>query len=348
MAEVRSCAECGAAIEESGRELYCVRCLLAMALSPTRAMGGETLTCLDPQGPQGRPAQNSVPEAICPGAQLGFYTIALPGLLFLSSRKSNGYAALHDRASRTRVIRRAARSETGKVFTPALAPRVRLPEMIGPYELLERLRAGPEDELWLGFDPQLRRTVWIHRQNRGASPRLSGSETRHGRGQLHCLGGRQEGDRVWSAYEHRPGTAFLDSVGQAQPWARVRTWLLDLAKTLEEVQNRASAPLELSLARIWITHDDHAVWLDFAAPSRSGNGAGVQPASTGPGPGGPTEFPRFLHRAACAALDGRLPPAGEVRAPRNPVLPLHARAFLAHVALPHLESAAGKPNEHSD
>ena len=103
------------------------------------------------------------------GLSLLFYAI-LAGL-FVTARFRNGFAAVHDLASGTRVIR-----------PPAFQPRPSLPQsaeripvsettpMVGPFHVLDTLESGEQGEWLLAYDTRLLRKVWLHRLPTGAPP----------------------------------------------------------------------------------------------------------------------------------------------------------------------------------
>ena len=101
------------------------------------------------------------------GALLGpeLVTIAL-GLLFATARRRNGYAALHDLATSTRVVERRpqamhAQSETSLSLKPQAAVG-----RAGPYEIVAAQTGVPPD--WQrGVDALLLRDVWIRPVSRG-------------------------------------------------------------------------------------------------------------------------------------------------------------------------------------
>ena len=96
--------------------------------------------------------------------------------LFLTARKRHDFAGIHDLVSGTRVITGLPEAwaglssnvlsvhvpkDTARANTPGLATR-------GPFLLLEPLRSTVSVPLWLGFDPGLKRLVWIREAPVGA------------------------------------------------------------------------------------------------------------------------------------------------------------------------------------
>ena len=97
---------------------------------------------------------------------VGLIALALllitPMILFVSSSPSNGFAGLHELASKTRVVIRS-RLEARVGFESYEVPPLgsELDEHFGPYLVLTRFRETDQGALFLGYDDRLRRRVWI-------------------------------------------------------------------------------------------------------------------------------------------------------------------------------------------
>ena len=106
---------------------------------------------------------------------------------FITMRARNGYAALHDLVTGTRVIVRpktqprpaletVSSLEFGVSSSDAASTRNPKPEtrnIIGPYEVTTSLWKSGDEELALAFDPALRRKVWIHLKERRSHERCA-------------------------------------------------------------------------------------------------------------------------------------------------------------------------------
>lgn len=262
-------------------------------------------------------------------------------ILFSTMRRSNRFAGLHELLSSTRVIR-TARYQT----RPRAAESTPLPEAdpeapkIGPYLTLGPLDSAARDEMFLGYDSRLRRTVWI----RPAQPQQAAVDgnlrciCRPGR--LHWLGSRRLPEENWDAYEAVSGSAFLTLIAKPQPWAVVRYWLTDLAEELNAASKDGSFPRTLSLDRVWIDGENRAKLLDFPAP--------LPPTIARPAPSiesietQSTDFQRmrnFLRAVASSALEGRAVESSQPYAAIGIPLPLYARQLLKDLP----ESPAPEP-----
>ena len=92
-------------------------------------------------------------------------------LLFVTARRHNGFAAVQDLASNTRVIARAA-----LVSRPVLAasepppPAVESAVTIGPYHVLQTLAEADGRRWLLAYDLKLLRKVWLRVVPPGTEP----------------------------------------------------------------------------------------------------------------------------------------------------------------------------------
>jgi len=242
--------------------------------------------------------------------------------LFLTARRRNGYAALHDLASRTRVVlrpraieaRQAARRKDAAPHAAA-AGRAR----IGPYVVTEQvlsLAAGLASPIVVdGYDDRLRRGVWIELLPPGTPPVPAWRRDLNRPGRARWLSGRRTPAECWDAYEAMDGRPLKDTAGGPQPWARVRHWMADLAREIAAAVRDGSLPA-LRYERIWITNDDRARLLDWPPPTAQ---AETSPAEPDP--------ERFLYGVAAGALRG-VDAGTAVQQPPSIPLPSAARELL--------------------
>ncbi len=260
--------------------------------------------------------------------QFGGNTFFVTALMFVAARRTNGFAALHDWASGTRVIERSAYqegrplAEKSDESVPVPAPGAR----IGPYGILERLQETPTEEWLLGLDAPLARKVWIRKFKDATVPAMDPRlRTLHRPGRLRWLNGRRAPGDNWDAYEALSGQPLVALIGKRQSWSDVRLWLLDLAQELNAAIKDGPLPADLCIERVWITGTGHAKLLDFPPP-----GAPL-PKEPPPPPRilDDAEARRFLRHLALCALEGCCLPAEEAHMGRSIAapLPLHGRAF---------------------
>jgi hypothetical protein len=223
-------------------------------------------------------------------------------LLFVTMRRRNGFATVHDLCTGTRVVA-AARSLSRPEFSGAAAPETASsgPERIGPFAVVAR-----EGEVVRARDEALKRHVWILQRPVGSAPFDTARNSVGRAGRLRWLGGQSGDDAAWDAFEAPEGTPLVRWLDGAQPWKRVRYWLLDLAEELTAALRDGTLPAKSGLDHLWLTRDGHVVLLEFAAP-------GAVPSKPMPLQNG-DDVQRFLDAVAHAAV-----------APRPP---LHAREFL--------------------
>lgn len=278
------------------------------------------------------PARAFLSSGSLGSTMLGFTHYVLLALLFASARRANGWAAVHDLVTRTRVIRQAEyASRPVSQASAEAAPKEASRAAVGPYAVLETIESSPGGEWLLGFDTRLLRRVWIHVVPPGTPP-LAPALRQVGRvGRLRWMAGRRLESENWDAFESLSGKPLLDLVKQRQPWDQVRFWLLDLARELELAAKDGTRPAELALDRVWITKEGRAKLLDFPAPGLIGAGGSTVAPLAGMPPvmEGDVEVTRFLAQVANAALEGASKPAID-ELPAVP-LPLPARDLLSQL-----------------
>jgi uncharacterized RDD family membrane protein YckC len=258
-------------------------------------------------------------------AMLGFSTYIVMGLLFCTARRRNGFAALHDLVTKTRVVSRVA-LESRPALAPvdAPAPAVEASAVVGPYQVLESLEKSSAAEWLLGYDLRLLRKVWIRVVPPGTPPVPLAWRNLARVGRLRWLTGRRSADENWDAFECPGGKPLLDLALTRQPWDRVRYWLYDLAAEIGFAAKDGTAPPVLALDRVWITDDGRAKLLDFPGPGAKTDASTYD-----------VQTPRinvFLTRVAATALTGSVEPIAENGFPVPMPLPLHARRFLEQLS----------------
>ncbi|MDB6123701.1 MAG: Serine/threonine protein kinase [Pedosphaera sp.] len=249
---------------------------------------------------------------------------ALLGLTFVTARRKNGFAGIHDMASRTRVIAKSAHSArpaSAVQMEPVGNTNALL--QLGPYYLLDRLGEIDGAEMLLGYDARLLRKMWIRKLPIG-SPAVAPELRNLARpGRLRWLNGKRSAMEAWDAYEAVPGQPLVNLMSVKQSWNNVRFWLLDLAEELQAAQASGVAA-RMTLENIWITNDGHAKLLDFRMPGVTSVSVGLdQSRKTAP----PT-VNEFLYHVAISALEGRRVALHETGSAINVPVALHARNLI--------------------
>jgi uncharacterized RDD family membrane protein YckC len=270
-------------------------------------------------------------------------------LLFVTMRRRNGFAAIHELLTGTRVVVRSKASPRPRLSendlsanslstshrqgVPALAgpasPSPEAPQQTEapladiagppkggtPYLVDTRLGpfrlVAPIAEGWLAaYDDVLRRNVWIHQREPGPAPLAPALRDLARAGRLRWIAGTRSESENWDAFEAPSGRPLTEL--SAQPWAAVRCWLLDFAEEIDAASKDETLPAQLGLDQVWITADGRALLLDE------------------PWPGAAATTPRF----ACADAAGTQQFLSDVASATldSTRLPLHARDFLQKLA----------------
>jgi len=263
---------------------------------------------------------------------LGFSIYGIMALLFVTARRRNGFAAVQDLLTRTRVISRAAfisRPVLAATETPP--PSVESAITIGPYHVLQALTESADEKWFLAYDLKLLRKAWLRVVPPGTEPEPVRLRSLGRVGRLRWLTGKRSPEENWDAFEALTGRAFVDLIGSPQSWSEVRYWLHDLATEISAAEKDGTLP-GLALDRIWITGEGRAKLLDFSAPGLPVKSEIRNPKSESDADSQTQTAQRFLAEVAAAAMEGTgaasAKAAGEVALP----LPLHARAFLKNLS----------------
>lgn len=234
----------------------------------TVVLYGPALILLAPWLLMGGPQRTAVLQAH-PALVLAGVLVAAAGTLalFLPASQRNGWQALQDRWTGTRVVvnrsgdRRPVRGpgEPARPGARAVAGPVR---RCGPFEVTaETGGAG----LLVGFDPLLRRQVWIRVVPGQTAPASAARRDVSRTGRLRWLTGRRADGDNWDAFECPDGEPLLARTPSSATWTTVKAWLLDLAHELAAATHEGTLP-PLGLDRVWLRPDGRAVLLDFPAP----------------------------------------------------------------------------------
>jgi uncharacterized RDD family membrane protein YckC len=199
-------------------------------------------------------------------------TVGIMAAMFLTARRENGYASLYDMISGTRIrVRPAERGRRVGMATvpfPAETAEGNSGEHIGPFTVIGAVGNAGAGRLFAGFDPVLRRRVWIRTVPQG-TPSIAPARRDISRvTRLHWLTGRRSAiDRLdnWDAFEAPSGGPLLKRNEASLDWPAARVVLADLLHEFADALKEGSLP-PLGLDRLWMRADGRTVLLDFEAP----------------------------------------------------------------------------------
>lgn len=259
-------------------------------------------------------------------------------LLFVTARKRNGYAGMHDLWSGTRVVKDPAAPNSLAQKSAQLQNLSHPVARLGPFDLHVDL-TQPDSPLQsdmrdlhsrvghvlLGSDPKLMRKVWV-RIVPGDEPVRTSNNERGVRPAMHpwLQGGRSQ-TGGYDAFLGFDGMPFLEKIRTPQSWSLVRHWLHDLGLELLHRDGNTAVDLE----ELWVTAEGRLVWLDFPAQwvnPNTGSSAGAPRESVSIDATNPVDS---LRRIAWLALRG----VTSKTTSRNgtlagPYIPLSARKLL--------------------
>jgi serine/threonine protein kinase len=190
--------------------------------------------------------------------------------LFLPARPP-WFSGLHDRISGTRVVARdvAGTRQPIGAREAAANDRPHFAARVGPYLVSPDALAGARPRVVPGYDPALRRPVWIQQLTLGAAPVTPARQDLRRPGRLRWLCGRRNTSESWDAYDAPAGVSLSDRAWADQPWSAVRFWLADLAEEVDRTTADGSDHRRIDPRHVWLTSDGRAMLLDFPAPGVS-------------------------------------------------------------------------------
>ncbi|MEM8876207.1 MAG: RDD family protein, partial [Planctomycetota bacterium] len=237
-------------------------------------------------------------------------SIACPwvaALLWLTARRSNGFAALWDLSSGTRVVVRPRGSRRPAApVAPEPAEAVGPSRRIGPFRVESDVVPGR----WLsGEDQVLKRRVWLRKRSGQALTAARRSVARPGRSRW--LQEILADGEAWDVYEAGRGTPLsVQTAAGSLRWSVLRFWLHDVASELRAAERDGTLAPAYGFDNVWITDDGRAVLLDEPWPIE-----GPRPGAVSVGSVGGKQ--RFLSQLA-----DRVDPLS---------VPLHARPVLENL-----------------
>ncbi|HOA60962.1 MAG: protein kinase [Verrucomicrobia bacterium] len=237
---------------------------------------------------------------------MGFSFYIVLGLLFCTVRRSNGFAAVHDLLTRTRVVSRLALRARPTLAAQTPSTETVSGPAVGPYRVIETLETSGDAAWLLGYDLRLLRKVWVRKVPPGTSPMPPHLRNLGRVGRLRWIAGRRAPEENWDAFEAPAGQPLVSLIEEPQTWDRVRFWLHDLASEISASEKDGTLPAVLGLDRVWITDAGRAKLLDFSAPgalSTANRGDAFASCDPEAPANRQTEARNFLGQVARAALE---------------------------------------------
>ena len=154
-------------------------------------------------------------------------------------------------------------------------------EHIGPFTVIAAIGIAGAGRLLAGFDPVLRRRVWIRTVPPGTPPIAPARRDISRVTRLHWLTGRGSATGTldnWDAFEAPSGGPLLKRNEASLDWPAAKVVLADLLHEFADALNEESLP-PLGLDRLWVRADGRTVLLDFEGPGvvTSSSSAAVTP-----------------------------------------------------------------------
>ncbi|MGI8603538.1 MAG: protein kinase domain-containing protein [Verrucomicrobiales bacterium] len=221
--------------------------------------------------------------------------------LFATLRWRNGFAAVHDLLTGTRVVASASVLARPRLAETACPPPTLGAERIGPYVVVNR-----EGDWIFGWDEVLRRSVWIRNLPPGTPPAAPVRRDLNRFTRLRWLNGHRSPLENWDAYEALGGTPLTARLDRRQPWSHVRFWAHDIANELAAAREDGTGPERAGASCLWLTDSGRAVLLEFPAPGSPPTATYDLRSSE--------EVQQFLNEIISSGV--------------QPQLPLHASTFL--------------------
>jgi hypothetical protein len=138
-------------------------------------------------------------------------------------------------------------------------------EHIGPFTVIAAIGNAGAGRLLAGYDPVLRRRVWIRTVPPGTPPIAPARRDISRMARLHWLTGRRSDTENWDAFEAPSGGPLLKRNEASLDWPAAKVVFADLLHEFADALKEGSLP-PLGLDRLWMRADGRTVLLDFEAP----------------------------------------------------------------------------------
>lgn len=249
-------------------------------------------------------------------------------MLLAPMRAANGYRALHDILSGTRVIQLPWPEQRHELRPKQPRERVRsprpdgVPETVGPFRVLDTIRWTPEEGILVAEDPSLGRRIGLLLRPANAPPLDAQRRDLARPTRLRWLSSGLHGEQQWDAFVAPAGCTLPELVDDSRlDWHDTRNILARLADELAAAGTDGTLPGELTVDQVWVEPSGRVYLLDFALDQQGlmqhlSDTADAQERGLS-----------LLRQVAVLALEGKPRPTGDDGAIRAP-LPGHAAAIL--------------------
>jgi hypothetical protein len=246
-------------------------------------------------------------------------------------RASNGYRALHEVLSGTRVVQLPLASApddlvSGRHLAQSAdksPERQVLPAQLGPFVVRGLVHSDAFGKVLLAEDASLARKVWIWLRPQGATPLASVRRDLTRSTRPRWLASGSDNGAPWEAFVAPDGATLMELTESGAPlrWSSTRRIITELAEELQAAQADGTLPGELSSAHVWLQPNGRVLLADFAlCPIDRGAQTDAVEKT------GDARALQFLSEIARAALEGRA--AVDPGRPISAVLPIHARSIV--------------------
>lgn len=182
-----------------------------------------------------------------------------------TARKENGYRAVHDLLTGTRIVRLSGNLESKPLNNSAIIVAVADEDSatLGQYDLLGHYQSnGHPISTHLGLDRQLARPVWLFQ---GFSENPINEARRHltRPSRLRIIDQSTGEDGYWYSAESVPGLPLANAIQTSTcPWKSICPLLRDIAYELSLSNENGMIPDNFTISNIWLDHTGQVRILD--------------------------------------------------------------------------------------
>ena len=243
--------------------------------------------------------------------------LVLGAVVLSTMRRRNGFAAVHDLLTDTRVVEARAPGVRSASFMPPRTPQLARATVstgdidagtagagsFGPWLIEHVLTDDGAARRLLARDPVLGRQAIIVEWLEDVPPVSAARRDLARAARSRWLDGERTTGRSWDAFELPAGVSlrtWAEATGRRPAWPIVLGWLRDIAIELRTLVAEQSG-FPLTIDNVWITRSGRIMLLDGPSPE-AGASAAVDGDHSGPNAVTNAGARRFLHRVGVTAL----------------------------------------------